>query len=129
MAENLNTLRAVKPTVVVHPATHHRIGQPRQVLQTLIVRVDAIRQSRMVWRMALTVFMNQRLAVLAFIKNRLSRAHSWHNQFHRVARHRRTIGEAETLLYRLVKILRMVEQVKATATTLTNDGAEPQESS
>src|SRR4030065_166811 len=36
MAEHLNTTGAIEPPVVVHPATHHRVDEPRQILQTLV---------------------------------------------------------------------------------------------
>src|SRR5262249_30537697 len=37
MAEHLDTLRAVKPPVVVQPAPHHRVGESRQILQALVI--------------------------------------------------------------------------------------------
>ena len=37
MAQDLNALRSVKPAVVVHPASHHRIDEFRKILQTLVV--------------------------------------------------------------------------------------------
>jgi len=37
MAEDLHALRPVVPAVVVHPAAHRRVGEPRQILQTLVV--------------------------------------------------------------------------------------------
>jgi hypothetical protein len=37
MAKDLNTLRPVKPTIVVHPATHSRIDESREIFQTLVV--------------------------------------------------------------------------------------------
>src|SRR4029077_6142778 len=37
MAKDLNTLRAVKPAVIVHPATHCGVHESRQILQMLVV--------------------------------------------------------------------------------------------
>src|SRR5262249_33440745 len=37
MPEHLNALRAIEPPVVVQPAPHHRVGEPRQILQALVV--------------------------------------------------------------------------------------------
>src|SRR5262249_11516270 len=34
---HLNALRAVEPPVVIHPAPHHRIHKPSQVLQLVVV--------------------------------------------------------------------------------------------
>ena len=53
MTQDLYTFRAIEPPIVVHPAAHHGIDEPGQILQALIVRVEAIRQSRMVARTAL----------------------------------------------------------------------------
>jgi hypothetical protein len=37
MAKDLNTFRAVKPSVIVHPATHCGVHESRQILQMLVV--------------------------------------------------------------------------------------------
>src|SRR5262245_17340963 len=37
VAQNLNTLRSIVPSVVVHPAPHHWIDKLGQILQALIV--------------------------------------------------------------------------------------------
>src|SRR5215467_3184687 len=37
MAKHLNALRAIEPPVVIQPAPHHRVGEVRQILQTLVV--------------------------------------------------------------------------------------------
>src|SRR5215470_4976426 len=37
VAKHLNALRAIEPPVVVQPASHHRVGEARQVLQALVI--------------------------------------------------------------------------------------------
>ena len=37
MAKDLNTFRAIKPSVIVHPATHYGIHESCQILQMLVI--------------------------------------------------------------------------------------------
>jgi hypothetical protein len=37
MAKDLNTPRPIKPAIIVHPATHHRVDELGQILQGLII--------------------------------------------------------------------------------------------
>ena len=55
--QDLNTLRPVKPPVVVHPATHHGLTSRAISSSRWWVLEDAIRQWRMVVRIALAAWL------------------------------------------------------------------------
>ena len=53
MAEHLNALRPVVPTVVVHPPTHNRVDDAGQPSRRWLFAGEAIRHSRIVFRIVL----------------------------------------------------------------------------